>query len=106
MLTRRKTHHAFAQISTARRLAPHERGLALSLQKGNHIQWHRCRMPNRLRCNLKRFATNSRCSTRARRTAPGVMAELLPFTRGVGSSTGYVARLRLSHVPVVALVWW
>ncbi len=41
----------------------------------------------------------------ARRTAPGVIAELFPFTFGVASSTGYVARFKFSHVPVVAFVW-
>jgi hypothetical protein len=41
----------------------------------------------------------------ASRTAPGVIAELFPFTAGVANSTGYVARFRFSHVPVVAFVW-
>ena len=41
----------------------------------------------------------------ARRTLDGVSAALPALTRGVASCTGYVARLRLSHVPVVALFW-
>ena len=41
----------------------------------------------------------------ASRTAPGVIAELFPFTTGVANSTGYVERFRLSQVPVVAFDW-
>src|SRR5260370_34669654 len=41
----------------------------------------------------------------ARRTLEGVSAALPALTRGVASCTGYVARLRLGQVPVVALFW-
>src|SRR5260370_30861968 len=41
----------------------------------------------------------------ARRTLDGVSAALPALTRGVCNCTGYVARLRLSQVPVVAAFW-